>query len=112
MRQRPRRAIVDPTDPAAWATSDRNGMINNHASLRWQWDWAGAKLVNKRILVSHDELDEPQRQLGMLIIPPEPNQLLNARPERYDIDEAQGDDLLLEGGDHLLLEDSTFLLLG
>lgn len=62
-------------------------MISNHQDLRWQWDWAGQKLVNKKILVSADELDKPQRQLGTFIMPPDPVPIMNARIERYDIDE-------------------------
>lgn len=55
--------------------------------MRWQYDWAGTDLINKRILVSVDELDEPQRQLGTVILPPDPTPIMNARPEPYDIDE-------------------------
>jgi len=62
-------------------------MINNHENLQWQYEWAGSKLVNKMILVSPDELDKPQRQLGTFILPPDPLPIMNARPERYDIDE-------------------------
>lgn len=87
MRPHPRRARTDSTSPRAWATSDRNGMISNHQDMCWQYDWAGTQLVNKRILVSADELDEPQRQLGTFILPPDPVSIMNARPERYAIDE-------------------------
>lgn len=87
MRRHPRRARVDPTSPRAWGTSDRNGMISNHENLRWQYDWAGTTLINKRILMSFDELDEPQRQLGTIVLPPDPPPIMNARPEQYFIDE-------------------------
>ena len=90
MRPHPRRARTDPRSPRAWATSDRNGHISNHENLCWQFDWAGTGLVNKRILVSEDELDKPQRQLGTLIIPPDPVAIRNARPEQYYIDEYAG----------------------
>lgn len=53
----------------------------------WQLDWAGTQLINKRILVSRDEYDEPQRQLGTIILPPDPVSIPNARPEPYPIDE-------------------------
>jgi hypothetical protein len=62
-------------------------MISNHYKLRWQWDWVGAELINKRILVSEDELDIPQRQLGVIELPPDPLPIINARPEQYYIDE-------------------------
>lgn len=87
MRPHPRRARTNPTSPRAWGTSDRNGHLSNHENLRWQWEWAGQKLVNKMILVSADELDKPQRQLGTFVLPPDPTPIMNARPERYDIDE-------------------------
>lgn len=87
MRRHPRRAEVDPSAPSGWGTSDRNGHISNHRNLRWQYDWAGTQLINKRILVSEDELDEPQRQLGTIILPPDPVPLMNARPEQYAIEE-------------------------
>lgn len=87
MRPHPRRARTNPSSPRAWGTSDRNGMISNHQNLRWQFEWAGQKLVNKMILVSPDELDVPQRQLGTFIMPPDPTPIMNARVERYDIDE-------------------------
>lgn len=53
----------------------------------WQYDWAGTKLINKRILVYADMLDEPQRQLGTIVLPPDPTPIMNARPENYAIDE-------------------------
>ena len=87
MRPHPRRARVDASRPAAWATSDRNGMVGNQRDLRWQFDWAGTQLINKRILVWEDELDTPQPQLKTLILPPDPVSIRYARPEPYPIDE-------------------------
>lgn len=88
MRPHPKRARTDPYNPKAWATCDRSGFIDNHANLQWQYEWAGTQLVNKRILVTPDELDVPQRQLGSIILPPDPDPILNARPENYTIDES------------------------
>ena len=85
MRRHPRRAIVDPTAPRAWATDDRTGFIGNHKDLKWQHDWRGNQLVNLRILTY--EPDNPQRQLGTIIIPPDPPPIYNARPEGYPVDE-------------------------
>lgn len=87
MRPHPRRARTNPNSPRAWGTSDRNGMISNHQNLVWQWDWAGRTMINKRVLVSPDELDKPQRQLGTIVLPPDPVPILNARVEPYAIDE-------------------------
>lgn len=87
MRPHPRRARTNPTSPRAWGTSDRNGMISNQEDLVWQFEWAGTQLINKRVLVSRDEYDTPQRQLGTIILPPDPVSIANARPEAYNIDE-------------------------
>ncbi len=87
MRRHPRRTSTDPTAPEAWATDDRSGFVGNHKNLRWQFEWAGLKLINKRILVFEDQYDEPQRQLGTIILPPDPLPVMNARVEQYLIDE-------------------------
>lgn len=87
MRPHPRRAATDPSSPRAWGTSDRNGMIGTHRNMYWQQEWRGTKLVNTKVLVHEDELDEPQRQLGAIILPPDPMPVFNARPEQYAIDE-------------------------
>ncbi len=55
--------------------------------MEWQYDWAGTQLINKRILCVPDEIDKPQRQLGTIILPPDPPSIINARPEPYFIDE-------------------------
>jgi hypothetical protein len=108
MRPHPRRARTDPTHPQAWGTSDRNGMINNQRNLRWQYEWAGTALINKRILVSPDEYDTPNRQLGTIILPPDPVSILNARPEPYSIDEQVY--LMAQDGQQLYAQDGTPLL--
>lgn len=87
MRPHPRRARTDPRSPRAWGTSDRNGMIGNQENLVWQLEWAGLKLINTKVLVHPDEYDTPNRQLGSIIIPPDPPPVMNARPEQYAIDE-------------------------
>ena len=87
MRPHPRRARTNATDPAAWGTSDRGGWVGNHRDLQWQMQWAGTQLINTRILCYADELDVPQRQLGTIILPPDPVSVVQARPEPYPIDE-------------------------
>ncbi len=87
MRPHPRRARTNATDPAAWGTSDRGGWVGNHRDLQWQMQWAGTQLINTRILCYADELDVPQRQLGTIILPPDPVSVIQARPEPYPIDE-------------------------
>lgn len=55
--------------------------------MRWQFEWRGNRVINTRVLVHEDELDVPQRQLGTLVIPPDPLPLINARVENYSLDE-------------------------
>ena len=87
MRPHPRRARTDPTSPRAWGTSDRSGFVGNQENLRWQYEYAGTGLINKRVLVFEDEYDKPQRQLGTLILPPDPVSITNARIEPYPFEE-------------------------
>src|SRR5580693_1043134 len=86
-RPHPRRARVNPSHPEAWGTSDRDGHIRNLVDMQWQYEWAGTQLINKRILVGRDELDEPQEQLRSIKLPPDPDPIFNARPEPYGMDE-------------------------
>jgi hypothetical protein len=62
-------------------------MISQHENMQWQWQWGGAGLINTKVLVSPDELDIPQRQLGSIMLVPDPPPIINARPEQYYIDE-------------------------
>ena len=55
--------------------------------MQYQFEWRGTQLENTRHLVCNICLDVPQRQLGTVILPPDPLPLLNARPENYTIDE-------------------------
>lgn len=87
MRPHPRRARTNPQSPRAWATDDRSGFVGNHQDLCWQFDWRGTQLINTRVLVYPDQLDTPQRQLGTIVLPPDPTPIMNARPEQYAIDE-------------------------
>lgn len=104
MRPHPRRASTDPSAPEAWATDDRSGFVGNHKNLRWQFEWAGLKLINTRVLVYDDMYDQPQRQLGTIVLPPDPMPTLNARPENYAIDEYPVTALAVESGSVLVLD--------
>lgn len=107
MRRHPRRAAVDRSSPRAWATDDRSGFVGNHENLRYQFEWAGTGLINTGILVFPDELDVPQRQLGTIVLPPDPPTILTARPEPYAIDEVSSEFYFAENGvDQYITEDS------
>ncbi len=77
------RARTSATNPQAHAICDRCGFRYNHVDLRWQMDYAGAGLVNKRLLVCRTCQDEPQAQLRAFAIPADPVPIVNPRPEGF-----------------------------
>lgn len=77
------RASVNPQAPRAFAVCDRCGALYNHSDLQWQYQYAGPRLQNLRILVCRDCLDVPQEQLRTILIPSDPVPILNPRPEAY-----------------------------
>ena len=81
------RARTSARNPQAFAVCDRCAIWSNHVDLRWQYDWAGASLINKRILVCNTCYDEPQQQLRAIIIPADPTPIINPRVEPYAWDE-------------------------
>ncbi len=108
MRRHPKRIHVDPSNPVSWGTSDMNGMIGPHNKMAFQWDWRGNDLVNLRFLVHPDEIDKPNRQLGNIVLSPDPPPKKYSRPENYDIDEASL--ITTEDGQSLLTENGTAIL--
>jgi hypothetical protein len=46
-------------------------------------DWAGASLINKRILVCHSCNDVPQQQLRAIVVPADPVPIQNPRTQDY-----------------------------
>ena len=77
------RARTSPKNPQAHAICDRCGGRYNHVNLSWQFDWAGAALINKRILVCNHCMDTPQQQLRSIVLPADPPVVMNARPEYF-----------------------------
>lgn len=86
-RPHPKRTTLNIEKPDPWGTSDRNGMVGDHSRMVWQFRYAGNELINTRLLVHPDEYDIPNEQFKTLILPPDPDPLMNARPEQYVIDE-------------------------
>jgi hypothetical protein len=82
------RARVDARNPRAFAICDRCGLLYNHIDLEWQFDWAGASLINKRSLVCDDCNDVPQNQLRAIVLPADPMPIQNPRVEPYSYDES------------------------
>jgi hypothetical protein len=81
------RASTSATNPRAFAVCDRCAIWYNHDQLKWQYDWAGASLINKRLLVCTPCYDVPQEQLRAIIIPADPVPIINPRVEPYAWDE-------------------------
>lgn len=81
------RARASSRNPRAFAVCDRCGMWYNHPDLRWQFDWAGASLINKRLLVCTPCYDVPQQQLRAIVIPADPVPIVQPRLEYYANDE-------------------------
>jgi hypothetical protein len=81
------RAQTSARNPRAFGVCDRCGIWYNHDQLKWQMDWAGAALINKRILVCSSCMDVPQQQLRAIVIPADPTPIMNPRVESYVADE-------------------------
>lgn len=77
------RARTSAKNPQAHAICDRCGERLNHVDLAWQYDWAGAGLINKRLLVCGHCNDQPQPQLRSISLPADPPVIMNARPENF-----------------------------
>mgnify|MGYP003650110121 CR=1 FL=1 len=77
------RARTSASNPQAHAVCDRCSFRYNHVDLRWQMDWAGASLINKRILVCDRCYDTPQEQLRAIVIPADPVPIQNPRPQEF-----------------------------
>lgn len=77
------RARTSARNPQAHAICDRCGARYNHVNLSWQYDWAGASLINKRLLVCNRCNDEPQQQLRAVVIPADPVPIMNPRVQDF-----------------------------
>lgn len=77
------RARISARNPRAAGQCDRCGFIYNHINLQFQYDWAGASLINKRILVCDSCNDVPQQQLRSIIVPADPMPVMNPRVPDY-----------------------------
>lgn len=78
------RARTSSSNPRAHAICDRCGFRYNHDDLQWQYDWSGASLINRGILVCSDCMDVPQEQLRAIIVPADPVPIQNPRIEYFN----------------------------
>ena len=81
------RAQVSARNPRAQAVCDRCSIWYNRDQLNFQMDWAGASLINKRMLVCNMCMDTPQQQLRAIVIPADPVPISNPRVEQYALSE-------------------------
>lgn len=86
-RPHPKYARTNPASPRGWATDMKSGFVTNLEDMQFQYEFRGLGLYNTQVLTFGRFLDEPQRQLGSVILPPDPPGLFNARPEAYPSDE-------------------------
>lgn len=77
------RARVSQSNPQAFGICDRCGFLYNRTDLQWQFDWAGASLINRRILVCDRCNDDQQQQLRAIVLPADPVPIVNPRPQDY-----------------------------
>jgi hypothetical protein len=77
------RTRVQPSAPAAFAVCDRCAFTYNHDRLQWQYEYAGPRLQNQRILVCDICLDIPQELNRPLRIPADPVPIRDPRSDLY-----------------------------
>ena len=104
-RPHPKGARTNPRSPQGWSTCQRCGFVLNLVKLQNQHDWRGLQLMPLNIQVCPRCLDDPQRQLGSIVLPPDPEPLTQALPEPYAIDEIWP--RLLQNGRPRYLQRST-----
>lgn len=117
------RARVSATNPQAAAICDRCGFVFNHVDLKFQFDYAGAGLYNKRILVCDRCDDDAQPQMKAIVLPPDPVPVLNPRPQDYslannDYRVTSGQDVIdpvtginIPGSDNRITEDKDYRII-
>jgi len=77
------RAKTSSSSPQAHAICDRCGFRYNHVDLHWQYDWRGATIQNVRILVCGDCMDTAQEQQRAIVLPADPDPIMNARVQDF-----------------------------
>lgn len=81
------RARTSASAPTAHAICDRCGFRYNNLTLRWQFDWAGASMINTGLLVCPPCNDQPQQQLRSIVVPADPMPIQNPRVEAFIVAE-------------------------
>jgi len=79
------RASTSSRNPRAHAICDRCGIRYNHDQLSFQFDWAGAAMMKKNLLVCRHCMDVAQPQLRSIVLPGDPPPILNPRLDIYSV---------------------------
>ena len=74
---------TNPRNPAGQGICDRTGFALQHNRMQRQFQWGGAKLFDTGYLVRPQSLDKPQDQYRSLILPGDPQPLVNPRPDYW-----------------------------
>lgn len=74
------RARISASRPQAAGQCDMCGFVFTHSDLRFQYDYAGAGLVNRQKLVCRTCEDRPQMQLKAIVLAADPVPIKNPRP--------------------------------
>jgi hypothetical protein len=69
--------------PRPFGVCDRCGFVYNRDALKFQYDWAGLKEMNKGVLVCRKCMDSSQPQLKSITIPTDPVAIMNPRPGEF-----------------------------
>ena len=77
------RARTSARKPQAHAICDRCGARYNFVDLQWQNEWRGPIIQNIRVLVCKTCLDIPQEQLRAIVLPTDPEPIINARTQDF-----------------------------
>jgi len=83
----------------------RSGFVCLEKDMIEEGQWRGLKVMKTGTRTISQYYDKPQRQLGTLILSPDPVALQNARPEQYPIDEIWP--RLVQGGQPRYLQRSV-----
>jgi hypothetical protein len=81
------RARTSAKKPQAHAICDRCGFRYNFVDLRWAMDWRGPTIKNLYILVCGSCYDTPQEQLRAIVLPADPEPIINARVQDFTVAE-------------------------
>lgn len=97
------RVQIDSNAPEASAACDRCQFIWLLRDLQWQYDYRGMQLQNTNFLVCPTCLDIPNPQIKPILLPPDPEPVLNPRVFNYT--NAEVDYISEQDGDHIVEED-------